>query len=243
MPSGWKISRCDILVERHAAHARDDVAEQEEVDVAVDESLAGRGGRHFFARQLDRRVVALPRIAEIDVGPQSRDMRQQMADRDAALAVALESRNEARDRIVQPDAALLDRAASPRSSSRRPWSTTRGRRSCRASSAPASGRPRADRRPSRRAPASPRPTSTTAPGVCLAVDRLLDQLDRCRQIDLPGLPARWIEAAEPGRRRSAPRSATARQTSNAASRRCSICVDLTWRKPAGLPTRPTVIRY
>ena len=135
MPSGSKISRCDVLIERHAAHARDDVAEQEEVDVAVDESLARRRGRHFVARQLDRRVVALPRIAEIDVGPQARDVRQQMADGDGPLAVALEPGDEASRPDRSAGSGPARPAASPRSWSRRPWSAMRDRRSCRASSA------------------------------------------------------------------------------------------------------------
>ena len=98
MPSGWKISRLHVLIERHAAHTRDDVAQQEEIDVAVDEPLAGRRRRHLLARQLDGRVVALPRVGEIDIGPQSRDMRQKVTDGDAVLAVPLEAGHEAATR-------------------------------------------------------------------------------------------------------------------------------------------------
>ena len=90
-------ARLQVRIERLPGDARDDVAEQEEVDVAVDERLAGRRRRHFVFRQLDRGVVAGPRM-QIDVGPQPRDVRQQVADRDAAFSVALESRDVARDR-------------------------------------------------------------------------------------------------------------------------------------------------
>ena len=58
----------------------DDLAEQEEVDVAVDEALAGRGGRHLVARQFDGRVVAGPRLGEVDVRPQARDVGHQVAN-------------------------------------------------------------------------------------------------------------------------------------------------------------------
>ena len=95
------------LVERRAARAMHDLAQQEEVDVAVDEALAGRGGRHFLAGQLDGGVVPLPRIGKVHVGPEAADVRQQVADRDAALAVALEARHVPRHRIVQPDATLF----------------------------------------------------------------------------------------------------------------------------------------
>ena len=43
---------------RLSGHPRDDVAEQEEVDVAVDEPLVGRRQRDFLQRASDRRVVA-----------------------------------------------------------------------------------------------------------------------------------------------------------------------------------------
>ena len=145
-----------------------DVAEQKEVDVAVDESLAGRGRRHFLAGELDRRVVALPRIGQIDVGPETRDVRQQMPDRDARPCRSARSPGmNVRDRIVQTDPALLDQ---PHHRGRRRHHLGQrgevedrverhrlGRRD----------RRRAGRRPSRRRPSSPRPTSTTAPALWL----------------------------------------------------------------------------
>ena len=53
MPSGAKMCVVRELVERLPAHAADDLAEQEVVDVAVDEALAGRRCRHLFDGQLD----------------------------------------------------------------------------------------------------------------------------------------------------------------------------------------------
>ena len=81
MPSGSKMCSLRELVERLAADAPDDVAEQEEVDVAVDEPLAGRRGRDLLDRQLDGLVVAGPLVAEIDVRPQPGCVRQQVPDR------------------------------------------------------------------------------------------------------------------------------------------------------------------
>ena len=75
-----------ILVEPLPADAADDVAEQEEVDVAVDEPLAGRRGRDFLDGAPDGFVGAVELHLELQVGPQSGRVREQMADRDAGLA-------------------------------------------------------------------------------------------------------------------------------------------------------------
>jgi hypothetical protein len=96
-----------ILLQWHSGHARHDVTEEEEVDVAVDEALAGRRGRDFLDRQIDGGVVALPRV-KIDVRPQSRNVRQEMANRDAALAIPIESRHQRRHWIVEPEPARFD---------------------------------------------------------------------------------------------------------------------------------------
>ncbi len=95
------------LVERLAAHSPHDVPEQEEVDVAIDEPLAGRRGRRLLDRQLDRLVVSGPQVAEVHVRAQARDMRQQMTDGDVSLAVALETRNERRDTVREPHLAVF----------------------------------------------------------------------------------------------------------------------------------------
>ncbi len=95
------------LVEAHAAHLRHEMAEHEEVDVAVDEAFFGSCERHLFDRELDRAVVADPVKGEVDVRAQAGGVRQQMADRDVLLAVPLEAGDVRRDAIVQPDAAFL----------------------------------------------------------------------------------------------------------------------------------------
>ena len=91
------------LIERYAAHAADDVAEQKEVDVAVDEALAGRRGRHFFDRERDRGVGTRSTVGEIEIGSQAGYVREEVADRDVRLAVSLEPRDVGRDPIVQPE--------------------------------------------------------------------------------------------------------------------------------------------
>ena len=96
-----------VLIQPLAAHAPDDVAEEKEVDVAVDEALARRGVRHFFDRAPDGFVGAVEFNLELEVGPQSGRVRQQMPDLDARLAIAPELRDELRDRLVQPDASFL----------------------------------------------------------------------------------------------------------------------------------------
>lgn len=61
--------RLRVAVEPLAAHAADDVAKQEEVDVAVHELLAGRGRRHFFDGAADRFVRAVKLDLELEVRP------------------------------------------------------------------------------------------------------------------------------------------------------------------------------
>jgi hypothetical protein len=96
------------LIQAFAADPLDDFAEQEKVDVAVDEARAGRRGRNFLDRQLDGRVLAGPHVAEIDVRPQAGHMREQMADGDIGLAVPFETRDERRDAIDQANLPVLD---------------------------------------------------------------------------------------------------------------------------------------
>ncbi len=110
-----------VDVQRLAAQPRHDVAEHEEVDVAVDEPFARRRGRHLVPRQLDGGVVSGPRLAQIDVRTQARHVRKEMADGDLAFAVALESRKDTRHRCRTGAGGPVRPAASPRSSSPRPW--------------------------------------------------------------------------------------------------------------------------
>ena len=84
MPSGSKIRVCANSSSGSPLTRRDDVAEQEEVDVAVDEALARRRvGTSSIASPI---AVSYPLhvVAEIEIGPQARRVRQQVADRDVA---------------------------------------------------------------------------------------------------------------------------------------------------------------
>ena len=143
--------RLHELVERLLATPGDDLGEQEEVDVAVDEPPARRRvGTSSVARRIAS-SCPVHGVRQVDVGPQAGHVRQQIAHRDARLAVACELGNERRDRVGEADACRPPPASSPRASSRRPSSATRGRRSCRASSASARRRQtRGARRPSGR---------------------------------------------------------------------------------------------
>ena len=99
-----------------------DVAEQKEVDVAVDEPLARRRRRHF-ARSRARIASSAPlnSTVELEIGPQARRVRQQMTDRDAALAVLAELGNERAPPDRSAGCAPPRPAASRSSSSPRPW--------------------------------------------------------------------------------------------------------------------------
>ena len=79
-------------IERLAADATDDIAEQKVVDVAVDKSLARGRRRNLLDGDADRRVVPAPGVAEIDVGPKSRHVRHQVTDRDVCLCRSARTR-------------------------------------------------------------------------------------------------------------------------------------------------------
>ena len=96
-----------VPIDPLAAHSLDDVAQEEEVDVAVDEPLAGPRQRDFFTCAPDRLLRTVELDVELEIGTQAGDVRQQMTDRDLGLAVARELGDEARHRIAQPDAAVL----------------------------------------------------------------------------------------------------------------------------------------
>ena len=97
----------DKGLERRLAHARDDFAQQLEVDVSVDEPVR-RGRQHFLRGERHRRVAAHPRIGQVQIRPETRRVRQQIPNGDAILAVLAELGNERRDRVVQPHLAAFD---------------------------------------------------------------------------------------------------------------------------------------
>ena len=73
MPSGLKIRVAVNSASGMLADRADDVAEQEEVDVAVDEALVRPRDRHFLDRQLDRLVVADPLVHDQSMSGRSPD--------------------------------------------------------------------------------------------------------------------------------------------------------------------------
>src|SRR5207245_7358951 len=85
-------------VERLSGDAAHDFAEELEVDVAVAEDVARSVDRLLFHEELHRRVVAAPRIVEIEVRPQSRGVREQMANRHVGMT---KLRDELLHRIVE----------------------------------------------------------------------------------------------------------------------------------------------
>ena len=100
--------RFRIPIEPLAAHPPDDVAEEEEVDIAVDEAFAGWRRRHFLDGAADRLVSTMEFHFELEIRPQARGVRHQVTDGDRGLVELAEPGHELRDRIAQPDLSLLD---------------------------------------------------------------------------------------------------------------------------------------
>ena len=68
-----------VIGEQLAAEPVHDLAQQDEIDVAINEAHAGRTGRLGGAGQADAGVVAGPGRFERHVGLQAREMREQVA--------------------------------------------------------------------------------------------------------------------------------------------------------------------
>ncbi len=96
------------LGKRLLRNALDDFGQQEVIDVAVDEAPSGRLRQHFFGGAPDRLVSSPPLVGDVDVRPQPRHVRQQVADGDAVLSVFSKLRNECRDRIGEADPAVFN---------------------------------------------------------------------------------------------------------------------------------------
>jgi hypothetical protein len=97
-----------IGLQRLAAHARDDVAEEEKVDVAVHEPFARGRVEHFLGRPPDGFLVTLEFQVEVQIGPEPGDVRQEVPDRDVLLAVLAKPRDVHRHAVGQPEPAVLD---------------------------------------------------------------------------------------------------------------------------------------
>ncbi len=100
--------RLRVPIQPLAGDARDDVAEQKEIDVAVDVALARRRRQEDVARAADRLVRPGEFRLQRQIRRQSRGVREQLKNRDRGLPTRGERRNEFRHRIAQPHASLLD---------------------------------------------------------------------------------------------------------------------------------------
>ena len=96
-----------VIRDHLAAQAVHELAQQDEIDVAVDEPRARGSGGRIGVGQLDAVLVAGPRNLERHVRLQAREVRHQVADGDVAVA-ALELRNVLGDLVVQPELALFE---------------------------------------------------------------------------------------------------------------------------------------
>ena len=96
-----------VIGEHLAAQPVNDFAQQDEIDVAIDEAHARRAGGPGGAGETDAGVVAGPFRFERHVGLEAREMREQVAQRDVALA-SLELGDVVGDLVVQPELALLE---------------------------------------------------------------------------------------------------------------------------------------
>jgi hypothetical protein len=94
-----------------AAEPVNDFAQQDEIDVAIDEAHSRRAGGLGGAGQMDASVVAGPFRFERHVGLEARKMREQVAQRDVAFAF-LELGDVVGDLVVEPELALLETASS-----------------------------------------------------------------------------------------------------------------------------------
>ncbi len=68
------------------AEAMDQLAHQDEIDIAIDEVCAGRAGGLDGVRHLQRGLVAAPRLVQREIGRQAGEMRHQVANGDLAVA-------------------------------------------------------------------------------------------------------------------------------------------------------------
>ena len=90
-----------------ASQAVYQLAQQNEIDVAIDIAHAGRAGGAERASQTDAGIVSRPGLLQWHVGLKPGEMRQKIAQSDVALS-ALEFGNVVGDFIVQAELALLE---------------------------------------------------------------------------------------------------------------------------------------
>ncbi len=96
-----------IVVQHLAAQPMHQFAQQDEVDVAIDEAGSRRPGGRIRAGQVDAGLVAAPRHRQRHVRLQPGKMREEIADGDVAFP-ALKFGNVLRDLVIQLKLALLE---------------------------------------------------------------------------------------------------------------------------------------
>ncbi len=99
-----------VLVERHAGNAVHQLAQHFEINVAIQEARARGINRRFVVCHLERGVVSLPRLLQVEVLAQAGSMRKKLSEGDLLLAVGAEFRDVLRHRIVQANLAQLHHA-------------------------------------------------------------------------------------------------------------------------------------
>ena len=96
------------LIERLAAHAMHDFAEELVVDVGVAEDGAGALQNLFIEDSAPRFIESAPLVREREIGTQSRRVGEQMTDRDFVAPAAGEFGDVRFDRRVERDLSLLN---------------------------------------------------------------------------------------------------------------------------------------
>ena len=97
-----------IFIEAPTAREADEFAEDDEVDVGVNERAARHAAELFLRRKIDACRVARPRGLDVEIGAQAGHVREQVAERDGFLAVLREGGEVVRDRSIEIEFAALD---------------------------------------------------------------------------------------------------------------------------------------
>jgi hypothetical protein len=98
----------DEFVKGYPTHARHDLSQHKEIDIAVDEPFARQRDGTLVHRSGDCHVMSLELLFQRKIRTQARQMGHEMLDRDPALVVARETWNVAIDRVAESQSALVD---------------------------------------------------------------------------------------------------------------------------------------
>ena len=97
-----------VAIESQTAHDPHEFAEDNEVDVAVDEGAPGGAAEFFLAGEGDAGFVAGPDGVGVDVRTQARVMHQKLPNRDGTFVVLRKGREVADDGCVELEFAAFD---------------------------------------------------------------------------------------------------------------------------------------